>query len=360
MTIYKGSQNLVEIYKGNIKISEIYKGSQLIYTSSNWKTLTINSETSGDDSYLFTSNKHGLIIVNNNDNIIYKTDLNTVSVLGKIPLYSIDAAYYNNSNNKLLFIGSGDRTTSSFISNDDNLSTYDSGTLPENPQDFPYNGAEILGNIAFDNTYYVIGGFYRDANFDYRACVFYSTDGINWTRNIIGNTMSSSAEINHVCYGNNKFVAFGSSVFTAGDRKSLIATTPTTWSNYNVIGISMYSDSSMKFCNGYFFITTGSSYNKIYRSSDGITWTLLTSPTDFNANNRNFNIIFYNNLYYIVDDKNYIYSTADFTTYKKYKLPETKLGMWDRIGFCQYGDYIVICDGCKLYYSLIGELEEIV
>ena len=359
MTIYKGSQNLVEIYKGNIKISEIYKGSQLIYTSSNWKKHTI-PDSKVNDCSIFNSDTHGLLIISNGN--IYKTDLNTISLLANLSTSTsiyITEVYYNNLNNKLVFIikDADANTKTSYISTDTSLSVYNKGPLPGD-QYSPY--ASTGGQLIYGNGYYVIGGEYQPSNsvMESYPAVFYSTDGINWNRSILNESFVSrqGGTVDQIGFGNNRFIALGN-YFVNGefDTSAISVSNPNNWSNKKACEYTGHPRNKIIFCNGYFYHYTWGEY--LIRSSDGITWEKLTKPSGYDPDHYNFNIYYKNNLYYITDE-NYIYSTSDFIIYKKYEGANVKSGIFYRIGYALYDNYFVVSDGLNIYYSLISELKE--
>lgn len=330
---------------------------------SNWTMMTHPDLKGSYDTYLFASNTHKLLIYNSYSLKLFKSDLKTISFLADLPEDAdVDAMYYNNSSNKLVFVGENYSAgaTESYISTDTNLATYSKGTLPA---DSYYKRTQINGELIFGNNYYVIGGEYypntTDApNQTSNPAIFYSTDGISWTRILLNSTVvnRTMGGVDQVGFGNNKFVAFGNYFTGTSDynSKAVASSTPKSWTK-STSDFSGHVRLPIIFCNGYFYHYTWG-LGKFIRSSDGTNWTELTKPDGFNAEHYSFNVLYYNGLYYLFDQKA-IYSTSDFATYKKYKMPFVST-TWYRQSMVIIGDEVVVMRGSQVYHSKISELVE--
>lgn len=329
---------------------------------SNWTVMTHPDLKDNYDAYLFASNAHNLLIYNSYGSKLFKSDLKTISFLADFPEDAdVDTIYYNNSANKLLLIGENYSAgaTEAYISTDTNLTTYSRGTLPNDPY---YKRAQINGEIVFGNNYYVIGGEYYPnttelPNQTSLPAIFYSTNGTSWNRCLINSTTvyRMGGGVDQVGFGNNKFVSFGNYYTGSSDYNcsGVSNSSPTNWSK-SKSDFSGHIRVPIIFCNGYFYHFSWS--DQLIRSSDGVTWTKLTKPTGFNSEHYCFNVLYYNGLYYLFDQSR-IYSTSDFATYKKYKMPFTST-TWHRQSMVIIKDKVVVMRGSQVYYSKISELVE--
>ncbi len=327
---------------------------------SNWRVMT-HPDLSDGDAYLFPSTTHNLLVYNARGTKIFKTDLTNITFLADLPVSSPSGIFYNNSVNQLVILKSNYSSNSvSYISTDANLSTYASGTLPS---DAYYTGAQLNGELIYGNGYYVIGGEYYpnttdNPNQTSNPAIFYSTNGISWTRVLLNSTTvnRTMGDVDQVGFGNNKFVAFGSYFTGTSDSssKAIASSTPKTWTKAKS-DFSGHIRVPVIFCNGYFYHYTWG-ISKLIRSSDGTNWNELTKPTEFSAERYSFDVLYDNGVYYLLDQKA-IYSTSDFSTYKKYKMPFTST-TWYRQSMVIVGDTIVVMRGNKVYYSKISELVE--
>ena len=320
---------------------------------SNWSMMT-HPDLSDGDAYLFPSTTHNLLVYNARGTKIFKTDLTNITFLADLPVSSPEGICYNNATNQLVLLDEGwYKDTVSYVSTDMDLSTYTTGTLPT---DAYRTGAQLNGELIYGNGYYVIGGEYNPSSSARQPAIFYSTNGISWTR-LIFNTSTSikTGTVKVVGFGNNKFVAFGSYFTGTTDysSKAVAGSTPTSWTKAKS-DFSGHVRISIVYCNGYFYHYNWS--DKFIRSSDGTNWSELTKPEGFNAEHYSFNVLYYNGLYYIIDQSR-IYSTSDFSTYKKYKMPFTST-TWYRQSMVIVGDTIVVMRGNKVYHSKISELVE--
>lgn len=163
-------------------------------------------------------------------------------------------------------------------------------------------------------------------------------------------------EVDQIGFGNNRFVAFGN-YFTGSSDYSCSAvsdTMPTRWSKQKS-DFSGHIRVPIIFCNGYFYHYTWNS--QLVRSLDGINWTQLTKPSGFDVEHYSFNVLYYKGIYYILDSHR-LYSTTDFNTYKRYRMPFESISFWNRQSMVILDDQIVIARENKLYYSKITELVE--
>lgn len=321
---------------------------------SNWTMMT-HPDLETDDLYLFPSTTHNLLVYCPRGNKIFKTDLKTITFLAELPITFPDGICYNDSANKLVLIDEGwYKDTVSYISTDTNLSTYTTGTLPT---DAYRTGAQVNGELIYGNGYYVIGGEYNPSSSVSQPALFYSTNGTSWSRVILNTSTSiKTGAVNVIGFGNNKFVAFGSYFTGTSDysSKAVASSTPKTWTKAKS-DFSGHVRIDIVYCNGYFYHYNWS--DKFIRSSDGTNWSELTKPEDFNAEHYSFNVLYYKGVYFIIDQLR-IYSTTNFSTYKKYKMPFPPTSTWNKQSMIIIGDTIVVARGNKVYHSKISELVE--
>lgn len=196
---------------------------------SNWTMMT-HPDLSDGDAYLFPSTTHNLLVYNARGTKIFKTDLTNITFLADLPVSYPDGVCYNNATNQLVLLDEGwYKDTVSYVSTDTNLSTYTTGALPT---DAYRTGAQLNSELIYGNGYYVIGGEYNPSSSARQPAIFYSTNGISWTR-LIFNTSTSitTGTVKVVGFGNNKFVAFGSYFTGTTDysSKAVAGSTPTSW-----------------------------------------------------------------------------------------------------------------------------------
>lgn len=196
---------------------------------SNWTMMT-HPDLSDGDAYLFPSTTHNLLVYNARGTKIFKTDLTNITFLADLPVSSPDGVCYNNATNQLVLLDEGwYKDTVSYVSTDTDLSTYTTGALPT---DAYRTGAQLNGELIYGNGYYVIGGEYNPSSSARQPAIFYSTNGISWTR-LIFNTSTSitTGTVKVLGFGNNKFVAFGSYFTGTTDysSKAVAGSTPTSW-----------------------------------------------------------------------------------------------------------------------------------
>lgn len=142
----------------------------------------------------------------------------------------------------------------------------------------------------------------------------YPETGINagatnggWTKSVGGKTLGIDGSWKCVTYGNGKFVAVGND-FSTGNSMTMYTTDITNWYSGTIkdssgnTTTSSNTLSSVAYGNNLFVAVANSgSNNRIMTSSDGINWTLRTSPTDSSSTQYNWSsITFGNNVFVAV------------------------------------------------------------
>ncbi len=178
----------------------------------------------------------------------------------------------------------------------------------------------------------------------YSTIFAYSTDGITWTE---GNISSTSRYWRSVCYGNGKFVAI------ANDSKIFAYSTDgITWTEGNISSTSRYWD-SVCYGNGkYVAVSDGS--NIFAYSTDGVTW---TEGTISSTNRDWYSVCYGNGKYVAVSYTQYInvfaYST-DGITWTEVNIGSTDECNWDSVCYGN-GKYVAVAANTSTFaYSTDG------
>jgi len=152
-----------------------------------------------------------------------------------------------------------------------------------NPGSTGGNGLFTIRAIAFGGGKFVAGGSAQAGEADYRDTVkmAYSTNGTSWTygncSDIFGS--NSTTNVTAIAYGNSKFVAVGvtGKMATSSDGITWTEVTTSTFGSNAINAIAFGGD---KF-------VAGSKYGTMATSSDGVTWTAVTAspniPSTINA-----------------------------------------------------------------------------
>ena len=215
-------------------------------------------------------------------------------------------------NNTYVMVGSyedyrsGSRTQSRYLTSSDALS-WTERSLPLSKQ---------WANIIYANNQFTTIAY--DSN-----TIAHSSDALNWTTATLPsytyNTKSGvQTQTNNgwfrVAYGNSTYVAIGNSIGNIG-RVVATSTDGTTWTTRTEPGGNDFRD--LVFLNGEFLILGNS---RIYRSSNGVTWTSTNNTTT------NMNSIVYGNNIYVTTSPEYqgnlwVYTSTDLSTFTKRNLP---------------------------------------
>ena len=146
-----------------------------------------------------------------------------------------------------------------------------------------------VSNSTFDSNYIISGIAYGGGKWvagSYKTSggrkIAYSTDGTSWTE-----SYSSGGQIYAIAYGNNKFVAVGSNgnmaTSTDGATWTDVENTSTLWNHYSV-SANKYTTTSIyaiAYGNGKF--VAGGTDGAMATSTDGTNWTAVSNST-FNSN----------------------------------------------------------------------------
>ena len=168
------------------------------------------------------------------------------------------------------------------------------------------------GNITFSAIAYGNGIF---AGISSDNKLFYSNDGVNWTPTTSPLTTTiTSGRVPSICFGNGKFVACGA------DDRLITSYDGVTWTFTNTLPIGVISYANEKWF--------GSGYvpgNK-WRSNDGAGWNVSSTLT---YNTAYTNVVYSNGKYIILSMDGYVYRSSDGITWSLFNgihpTPSTKL-----------------------------------
>ena len=171
----------------------------------------------------------------------------------------------------------------------------------------PGGGNLIFSSVAYGNGIFV--GITSDVR------IAYSYDGINWTGFYIpGSVGIISGRKPSVCFGNGKFIAYANTdqVLTSTDGINWTQTSSTALGN-----ISYAND---------MWFGTGTTPGHKYRSQWGVSWETVPNLT---FNTAYTNVVYSNGKYIILSMNGYVYRSSDGITWSlysgQYPTPSTKL-----------------------------------